>query len=114
LDDAWERRWFGDLGKGPADDVDGDGLQLVREQFLDLSPIDGNPLFPPTVALIDGNAVRATFPTGFGKRYQLDYSDVLGGTPAVYTNAPGRVGWMEIMVPLQARDERWFRNLPQD
>ncbi len=114
LDDAWERRWFGDLGKGPADDVDGDGLQLVREQFLDLSPIDGNPLFPPTVALIDGNAVRATFPTGFGKRYQLDYADVLGGTPAVYTNAPGRVGWMEIMVPLQARDERWFRTLPQD
>jgi hypothetical protein len=87
---------------------------LVREQFLDLSPIDGKPLFPPTVALIDGNSVRATFPTEFGKKYLLDYADELGGTPAVYTNAPGRVGWMEIMVPLQARDERWFRILPQN
>lgn len=114
LDDNWERRWFGDLSKSPSDDVDGDGLQLVREQFLDLSPVDGNPLFPPTVALVDSNSVRATFPTEFGKRYLLDYADELGGTPAVYTNAPGRVGWMEIMVPLQGRDERWFRILRQD
>lgn len=114
LDDAWERRWFGGLDRGPADDVDGDGLQLVREQHLDLSPLDGPALFPAQMAIVDGLAVRATFPTQFGRRYLLDYADTLGGTPAVYTNTPGRVGWTEMMVPLQGRDERWFRIQPQD
>lgn len=114
LDDGWERRWFGGLDRGPSDDVDGDGLQLVREQHLDLSPVDGPPLFPAQVAIIDGLAVRATFPTQFGRRYLLDYAETLGGTPVVYTNTPGRVGWTEIMVPLQGRDQRWFRIQQQD
>ncbi len=114
LDDEWERRWFGGLDRGPTDDVDADGLQLVREQRLDLSPVGGPSLFPARMAIIDGLAVRATFPTQFGRRYLLDYADTLGGTPTIYTNAPGRVGWTEMMVPLQGRDQRWFRILPQD
>ncbi len=114
LDDGWERRWFGGLDRGPSDDVDGDGLQLVREQHLDLSPVDGPPLFPAQLAIIDGLAVRATFPTQFGRRYLLDHAETLGGTSIVYTNSPGRVGWMEMMLPLQGRDQRWFRVQPQD
>jgi subtilisin family serine protease len=108
LDDDWERRWFGGLDRGPRDDVDGDGLDLVREQHLDLSPVDGNPLFPARVAIIDNTAVRATFPTALGKQHILEHWNVLGGTPVVYTNGPGRLGWSEIMLPLEARDERWF------
>jgi subtilisin family serine protease len=108
LDDNWERRWFSGLDRGPRDDVDGDGLDLVREQHLDLSPVDGAPLFPAQVAIVDNAAVRATFPTALGKQHILEYWNTLGGAPTIYTNGPGRAGWSEIMLPLEARDQRWF------
>lgn len=114
LDDTWERRWFGNLNRGPREDVDGDGLDLVREQHLDLSPLDGNPLFPPQVALLDGTSVRATFPTPIGPRFLFQYWNDLGVVPVLYTNAPGRVGWSEIMLPLEARDQRWFGVRPEE
>ena len=114
LDDDWERRWFAGLDHGPREDVDGDGLDLVREQHLDLSPADGIALFPARVAIIDNVAVRATFPTALGRQHILEYWNTLGGTPAVYTNTPGRLGWSEIMVPLEGRDERWFGIRPAE
>ena len=38
LDDAWERRHFGDLSQGRKDDADRDGLSNYMEMYLDASP----------------------------------------------------------------------------
>lgn len=114
LEDSWERRWFGGLDRGPADDVRGDGLQLVRWQHLEGSPVDGPLLFPRSVAVLDGAQVRATFPAPLGRRYILDSSEALGGAATIYTNAPGRVGWLEILLPLGGRDERWIGFRPEE
>jgi len=112
LDDAWETRWLGGLQHGPTDDPGQHGLQLVREQFLEGSPMEAGHLFPRTFGFYDGGYARLTFPTVVGWGYRLEYANELDGVPAVYTNSPGRIGEIEMMVPIEGRDERWYRVVP--
>jgi hypothetical protein len=42
LPDAWERKWFGDLGQGAGDDPDGDGFTNLEEFEAGSDPTDKN------------------------------------------------------------------------
>lgn len=112
MDDGWERRWFGGLDRGPRQDPGQHGLQLVREQCLAGDPMAPGHPFPRTLQLLDNAFVRVTFPTVIGWGYRLEFSNELGGASAVQTNSPGRVGEVELMVPYEARDERWYKVIP--
>ncbi len=112
MDDTWERRWFGGLERGPREDPGRHGLQLVREQCLAGDPMAPGHPFPRTLQFLDNTFVRLTFPTVVGWGYRLEFSNELGGAAAVQTNSPGRIGEIEMMVPLEGRDERWFRVIP--
>ena len=112
MDDAWERRWFGSLDRGPREDPGQHGLQLVREQCLSGDPLAPGHPFPRTIQFLDNTFVRLTFPTVVGWGYRLEFSNELGGPVAVQTNSPGRIGEIEMMVPLEGRDERWYRVIP--
>ncbi len=112
MDDAWERRWFGGLSRGPLEDPGQHGLMLVREQCLAGDPMAPGHPFPRTLQILDNAFVRVTFPTVIGWGYRLEFSNELGGASAVQTNSPGRVGEVELMVPYEARDERWYKVIP--
>lgn len=112
MEDGWERRWLGGLDRGPRDDPGQHGLQLVREQCLGGDPLAPGHPFPRTLQFLDNAFLRMTVPTVMGWGYRLEFSNELDGMVAVHTNSPGRVGEVEIMVPLEGRDERWLRVLP--
>jgi hypothetical protein len=114
LDDGWERRWFGGLGRRGTDDANGDGLDLMREQMLGVSPVTVPGLMGTTVQWVDGVAVRVTVPTREGVRYRLEYSGELDGVRTVFGEEAGRVPELEMMLPLEGRSERWFFVTPQE
>ncbi len=108
LDDGWERRWFGGLGRRGNDDVNGDGLDLVREQMLGISPVAIPGVLGSTVQWVDGVAVRVTVPTQEGVRYRLEHSNELDGIRTLFGEESGRVPELEMMLPLEGRAQRWF------
>ena len=112
MDDAWELRWLGSLERGPREDPGQHGLQLVREQCLSGDPMAPGHPFPRTFQFVDNTFVRLTFPAVAGWGYRLEFSNELGSTSAVQTNSPPRVGEVEMMVPFEARDERWYYVTP--
>ncbi len=108
LDDGWERRWFGGLGRGGNEDANGDGLDLMREQMLGVSPEAVPGVLGSTVQWVDGEAVRVTVPAREGVVYRLEYSDAIEGPRTLYGEEAGRVPEMEMMLPLEGRTQRWF------
>ena len=103
---------FRSLERGPREDPGQHGLQLVREQCLSGDPMAPGHPFPRTFQFVDNTFVRLTFPAVAGWGYRLEFSNELGSTSAVQTNSPPRVGEVEMMVPFEARDERWYYVTP--
>lgn len=85
LDDAWERRFFGNLDQTGDGDTDADGMPNRAEQFAGTDPTraDSKVAFIFTEAL-PGNRFQVQWSGAPGRRYQiLRASDLLGDYQAV-------------------------------
>ena len=85
LPDAWEMRYFGNLGFGPGDDPDRDGISNLQEFYLGTSPADPRSgLFLTGIWGQGTNRAEVTWQAVLYGAYRLMASDSL--VPPAWTN----------------------------
>ena len=114
LDDRWELGWFGNLGSGPRDDPDGDGLSNLQEQLVGKDPT--RPDWPLSLDLSawDENLWRLSWPASDGYAYELLGRPTANAPETVLSTQPGRYPELEWILPLGANTELFrVRQLPR-
>ncbi len=103
LDDAWERRWFGNLESSAAMDPDLDGSSNAREQVLGTDPTREDEPFRISVAPFDIASSRLSWPATDGLRYTVRRRGLglpsTGSPEEIETVIPGRFPEIDWVVP---------------
>jgi hypothetical protein len=81
LPDDWERAYFGNASAVPDEDTDGDGFTNLQEYEAGTNPLD--PADAPGITSTEptGNDVIVSFKTILGKKYAVEYRDVVPDGP---------------------------------
>jgi hypothetical protein len=77
MDDAWERKYFGDLSHGPATDDDGDGATNLDEYIAGTSPVDAKSVFRIEGEVVTGSgssSIRILWTGVAGRKYQVQFA----------------------------------------
>lgn len=109
LDDAWERRWFGDLSRAPKEDPDLDGATNAREQALHSDPTRNESPLRVQVANYDANALRLSWPATGLSDYEVLVGDVLTGQTNEVARVRGLYPAADWIQPIQSGVNRFFR-----
>ncbi|PAW89696.1 MAG: hypothetical protein B9S33_02505 [Pedosphaera sp. Tous-C6FEB] len=101
LDDDWELAHLGSLAFGLRDDPDGDGFSNAREQAIGSHPAQLNSPFPFTLDASpwDAQLLRLSWPSAFGRTYELRTNASPAGIFSTLTNTAGRFPDGEVFVP---------------
>ena len=99
LDDAWERRWFGDLKAGAMEDGDHDGSPNTREQVLGTDPRRADEAFRLTMVPFDRGLFRLSWPATADRSYRVRRWNLADSNETVETDLVGRFPEMDWVVP---------------
>ena len=108
LDDTWEKQWIGDLAHGPKEDLNGDGINLMREYVLGLNPLAAHDLLRVSVERRSSEYLRLSWPGGPAAVYDISGSSMTVPFQSI-TNFQGVFGEMEWFVPLTNQVHQFFR-----
>lgn len=107
LSDAWEFKFFNDLGQNPFADPDGDGLKLMLENAFDLSPLvpDANsPRLPrPIVPGADSPAAMG-YRVPLAQLSEFHFIPEISGDLITWFNAEEQPGYFSIQSSLVGDD----------
>ncbi|MBL9126943.1 MAG: proprotein convertase P-domain-containing protein [Verrucomicrobiales bacterium] len=109
LDDAWERRWFGNLGGKATDDADRDGSSSAREQVLGTDPTRADEPFRITMNTFDRTSFRLSWPTVDGAEYRVLRRGLVDGVSVLESTVAGRYPERDWVVPGEALPGATYR-----
>lgn len=111
LDDAWERRWFGDLSAEPAADPDEDGWSNAHEAVAGTNPTNRNRPDKSDISEWKPGFARVTFPAKPGEmRAVLTGTTLNSMTNRLETRVFGNEA--AVIVPATNSGTRFVRALP--
>jgi subtilisin-like proprotein convertase family protein len=109
LDDAWESKWYADLGMGPKDDPDQDGFSNAREQVLGTDPTFDQRRFVLDVTALKPGYWRFSWPAGPGKQYTLQSNIDLQPNFQDSGTAPAQFPVSELVIPAPSAGNHFYR-----
>lgn len=109
LDDAWERRHFGDLRRGPREDSDGDGFNQAREQIMGTNPNALDQTFAAELSIYDTRLLRLSWPATANTAYRVRLGTETTTPLSTVTNIPGRFPEAEWFVPYTGAGTEFFQ-----
>ncbi len=111
LDDAWERRHFGDLRAGPRDDPDRDGLNHLVESLLGTDPRQSAPVLSVELTRWDSRFWRLAWPATPYARYRLETAPRPEGPYAALTELSTDFARAEWLLPVGSASSGFYRVL---
>jgi YD repeat-containing protein len=112
LDDDWERKHFGDLGKNGQADSDGDGQSDLREFLSGTNPADAKSVLQIIRPELASGTVRILWQAEPGRRYRVEFKRRLEAQEWVQlaSDVVPQTAIGSVTAPMSAEDEqRYYR-----
>ena len=109
LDDNFERRFFGGLSRGPADDPDGDGFNNAREQAMRTDPTRPNRAFSAVYSPWNRDLARLSWPSLPDEKFEVLSATEPDGPYTVYKKITGQFPEGLLFIPKASTSRQYFQ-----